>query len=199
MQESSHFRAVSLVLAFSVVVAGWLLFEYGNHKNQEIAAPIGSSANPAMSAPVESSVVPGQAPLHANTVPGNMALTFRCEKNGRTSYSDRPCAEKERLVSITASEKEPPVQNNLEQLQERLAAMEKARHQREMQYATATLPQSDGNAGDKEKNQKIRCKQIDDAIAVKDSELRQSHFAQTGDSLTSERKKLTDERFSLGC
>ena len=45
----------------------------------------------------------------------------------------------------------------------------------------------------------IECKQIDQAIAQKDSQLRQPHSAQWGDHLTAERKKLMDRRFDLRC
>ena len=45
----------------------------------------------------------------------------------------------------------------------------------------------------------IECKQIDRAIAQKDSELRQPHSGQWGDHLTAERKKLMDRRFDLRC
>ncbi len=45
----------------------------------------------------------------------------------------------------------------------------------------------------------FECKQIDQAIAQKDSQLRQPHSAQWGDHLTAERKKLMDRRFDLRC
>lgn len=45
----------------------------------------------------------------------------------------------------------------------------------------------------------LECRQIDQAIAVKDAELRQPHSAQWGDHLTAERKKLMDRRFDLRC
>ena len=48
-------------------------------------------------------------------------------------------------------------------------------------------------------NRKVLCDDIDRDIARVDAALRQPHSAQVGDDLTSERKRLTDRRFSVGC
>ena len=46
---------------------------------------------------------------------------------------------------------------------------------------------------------KVLCDDIDHEIGGVDSLLRQPHSADWGDYLTGKRKKLTDQRFSLGC
>ena len=75
--------------------------------------------------------------------------------------------------------------------------MEASRLEREqkqaqiVQFSPAPASNQDGK--------ELRCKQIDQAIAAIDSRLRQPYDAQTGDYFKGERKKLTDQRFSLGC
>jgi hypothetical protein len=198
MQEPSHIRALSLVLAFSVVVAGWLLFEYGNHQAEQIVQPNDDQQTAAVPVRQQSQPAPPQvAPSPRTTMPSN--LTFKCEKGGHISYGDQPCGEKTTTVAITASEQEPPTKNNLQQLQERLAAMEASRLEREEKIASATVVLSSAPAASTNRSLASACQEIDLAIAAKDSELRQPHSAQWGDYLTGERKKLTDKRFSLGC
>lgn len=195
MQNSSNIRAISLVLAFSIIVAGWLLFEYGNQQ-------LGKPQPPQSASPIENSQtagLPNPQQLQPNAVPNNIDLTFKCEKNGRISYSDQPCADKERAISVMATEKAAPAKNNLEQLRERVAAMEASRHEREKKISAATTAQVTPSTGNANLVKELRCQQIDLAIVAKDSELRQPHTAQWGDYLTGERKKLMDERFSIGC
>lgn len=195
MQNSSNIRAISLVLALSVIIAGWLLFEYGNlqlSKPQlpQIAAPIENNQKARLPIPQQ---------LQPNAISNNIDLTFKCEKNDRISYSDQPCADKERAVSVMATEKASPAKNNLEQLRERVAAMEASRHEREKKFSATTTAQVTPSTGNANLAKELRCQQIDLAIVAKDSELRQPHTAQWGDYLTGERKKLMDERFSIGC
>lgn len=54
-------------------------------------------------------------------------------------------------------------------------------------------------SSDSEQNKTLRCQHLDQAIAAKDATLRQPHSAQRGDQLTSERKRLMDQRFELRC
>lgn len=198
MGNPSHARAASLVLALSTVIGAWLLFEYSTQQGAPSLRPAESPPTSRVNTPAK------QPPAPANTVavPHTTApviLTYKCEKGGRIHYGDQPCGEKMTTLSVTASQPEPSTGNNLQQLKERLAVMEAARMEREKATnvridaasSTAALPSSD--------DKKAVCDAIDRAIAVKDSELRQPHSAQWGDYLTGERKKLTDQRFSLGC
>lgn len=198
MQEPSHIRAISLVLAFSVVVAGWLLFEHGNREAAQIATPVDSTQTVATPS-LQQAQPPKATPRPGTAMPSNLALTFKCEKGDRISYGDQPCAGGERTVAVSAAEREVPTKNNLQQLQERLAVMEDARHEREAKYASATVVSTKRSTADMNPDKASSCKGIDLAIAAKDSELRQPHSAQWGDYLTGERKKLTDKRFTLGC
>ena len=203
MQEPSHIRAISLVLACSIVVAAWLLFEYSNRQAEQVALGSGSSQKPTVQAPQQSRPVresSAQRPLTA--MPDHLAITYKCEKDGRVLYSDQPCSIKQKTVSITAAEKGSPTTNNLQQLQGRLAAMEAYRHEREKEYAAAAAsasPSPSTSTTTMGQRKEVMCQEIDRAMAVKDSELRQPHTAQWGDYLTGERRKLTDRRFSLGC
>ncbi len=195
MQNSSNIRAISLVLALSVIVAGWLLFEYGNQQ-------LGKPQPPQIAAPNENrqkAGLPNSLQLQPKAISNNIDLTFKCEKNARISYSDQPCADNERAISVMATEKAAPARNNLEQLRERVAAMEVSRLERDKQFAAATTAQITPPTGNANQIKEMRCQQIDLVIVAKDSELRQPHSAQWGDYLTGERKKLMDERFSIGC
>ena len=188
MREPLHIRAVSLVLALSVVIGGWVLFEYGNRPSGPILTTPESSELPATHmAPT----TPNQSPIGPSPLPSNLSITYKCEKAGRVSYSDKPCAANERALTITATEKAPTARNNLEEIRDRAAVWDasKSHSAIEAKPTNAVIA----------KNNEIRCQEIDRAITTKDSELRQPHSAQWGDYLTGERKKLYDERFSLSC
>lgn len=198
MGKPSHARAASLVLALSTVIGAWLLFEFSTHQANTSRRPAGISPAPRVNSPAK------QPPAPENTVSAPhpsapVTLIYKCEKGGRVHYGDQPCGEKMTTLSVTATQPEPSAGNNLQQLKERLVVMEAARMEREKvsitrldaASSTAALPSSD--------DKKAVCDAIDRDIAVKDSELRQPHSAQWGDYLTGERKKLTDQRFSLGC
>ncbi len=73
----------------------------------------------------------------------------------------------------------------------------KARAAERSQTAAANKRQAEIDSARRSKE--LQCQQLDRAIRVKDSELRQPHSAQYGDYLTGKRKELTDQRFSLGC
>ena len=57
------------------------------------------------------------------------------------------------------------------------------------------LPQS----GTEAQAKAVQCQQLDQAITIKDAELRQPHSGQWGDYLAAERRKLMDRRFELRC
>ena len=188
MREPSHIRVVSLALALSVVIGGWALFEYGNRPSPPITTTHERSELPAT--PI-APTTPNHGSVGPNQQPSNLNIIYKCEKAGRISFGDKPCAANERTLAITATEKAPTTRNNLEELCDRAAVWEASKSDRatEAKSANAVIVQSN----------EIRCQQIDRAIATKDSELRQPHSAQMGDYLAGERKKLYDERFSLGC
>ena len=193
MQESSHIRAISLILAFSVIAAGWFLLEYSSRPTSFVTSPSATSPKP----------LPGltslnQAIVPPAPIPGNLSITYKCEKAGHISFSDKPCNHSEKTLAVTATEIEPPRPNNdLERQKNAVASMKAERLEREKKYAARAMLVS--GTSNTSQFKEARCKQIDLAIIAKDSELRQPHSAQWGDYLTGERKKLTDERFSLGC
>jgi hypothetical protein len=143
---------------------------------------------------------PNPSASSPQAIPSNLSTTFKCEKRGRVSFSDKPCSGNERTVSVTTVENTPSTNQNgnLEQMRAMAAAMEASRLEREKQYAAATATKT---IASRNANQikEMRCQQIDREIARVDSLLRQPHSAEEGDFWTGERKKLTDERFSIGC
>lgn len=198
MKEPLHARAISLALALSVVVGGWLLFEYSNRPVPQTPSPASMPGNQ-FGQGVGSSPTPStsqSAPLQPQSQQ-NAVLTFKCEKNGRIQYGDQPCGADKKTVSVVASEKTNHQDRSLSELRTSVAQMEASRLERERKQAAVVLfsPSSSGNQDGKE----LRCKNIDEAIAGIDSRLRQPYDAHTGDYFKSERKKLTDQRFSLGC
>lgn len=198
MEEPSHARAVSFVLAVSLVVGGWLFFEYSNHQASLRPPPV--ETRPPVPAPIPgpSRPAPTQvAPSPRASAPAH--LTFKCEKGGRISYGDQPCGEKSTTVAVTASAPTPPTKNNLQQLQERLAVMEASRAAREQEASVRTMAASSASSPSPRDTKAVSCQAIDEAIAAVDSAARQPHSAESGDYLTAERRKLTDRRFSLAC
>lgn len=200
MQEPDHVRAISLILALSVVVGGWFTLEYINHPTAQTATrPTETLANPPLNTPPpdHSSTPPtGSSPV---ATPSKMSVTYKCEKGGRISFRDKPCATGERTLAAKPNEQLAPGTNdNLAQLKQQLAVMESYRQEREREYAAriASKPVAAANLG---QSNEIRCKQIDQHIISIDSILRQPHSAQNGDYWTGKRKDLTDERFSLRC
>jgi hypothetical protein len=190
MQGSSHFRVISLLLALAVLVAGWLLFEYGNQPLPHVAAPSDFSPR---SLPHASPV--GQTSARPAPLPGNLVVTYKCEKNGRLSFSDQPCVAGEKVLSVSAGEKESSAPSaELQRLKDKLAIMEADRHQRESQYAANTAVINTA-----ERPAKQQCEAIDRRIESIDAQLRLPHSGPVGDSLTAERKKANDEKYSIGC
>ena len=83
-------------------------------------------------------------------------------------------------------------------MNERAVAMETARHDRDRQFAVEAVTVTKDTIG-ANPNKAMRCEQIDKDISGCDSVLRQPHTASEGDYWTGERKKLTDERYTVGC
>ena len=169
------------------------MFEYSN---RPALHPTSSSDITPKPLPVQSSH--NQAIAPPTPILSNLSSTYKCEKAGHISFSDKPCNPNEKTLAVTATKIEAPRPNNdLERQKNAVASMKASRLEREKQYAAAAKRESSTSKTSQLKE--AHCKQIDLAIIAKDSELRQPHSAQWGDYLTAERKKLMDERFSLGC
>jgi hypothetical protein len=194
MATSTHIRVISLVLALTVVVGSWLLLEYNSR-------PTASGLKPmAPSAPSSTEPSPGLQSQPALTQPvpvsRDVNLTYKCRRNGRISFSDQPCAANEETLTVTASEKEFPVDNSrLARMKQVANQMEAERLQRERQVAVAIASRAESATPDRTS----QCKEIDAGVAVIDSHLRQPHDGHTGDRLNAERKRLMDKRFELRC
>ena len=200
MSKASHVRVVSLVLALSVVTGGWFLLEYSQRVPQHaqlierqpktIPLPQERAESPPPKAPSPKSLKQSK----------NLVVTFKCEQDGRVSYSDQPCANGARILAVTAEKdvQPPNPTTNLQRMKARAAAMEADRLARERQFEIATAETAIATASSA--NSKAReCESIDNAIASVDARLRQAHSAREGDDWTAERRKLTDRQFSLGC
>jgi len=190
--NSRHTRAISLILALSVVAGSWLAFEYSTHPTPLVppVQPIPEVAEPPPQiSPQSATEVGTQAPRDTN-------LTYRCQKNGQTSFSDQPCGSEAKVVSVAAGERRAPEPDDrLARMKRAAAQMEADRIARERvlnaQIAT--------RASVSESSKATQCKIIDEQIVSVDAVLRQPHDAQTGDYWTGRRKKLMDERFDLRC
>lgn len=84
-----------------------------------------------------------------------------------------------------------------EQVQNVEAAKSQERARQQTEVANKHQVQVNGNSASQ--NKAFRCKSLEEAISMKDSELRKPHSGQWGDYLTEERKKLMDQRFDLRC
>lgn len=196
VSSPSHIRAISLVLALAVVVGGWLLLEY----NETLVAV--SEIKPS-SPPIEAPSTQPPAPHHSNAAPirsvsqqRDVAVTFKCQKERRVSFSDQPCPVDAQVLSVTAAEKLPPGDSNrLAKMRVQVAQMEADRLQREQAFAALAATRASAAISDKT----IECKNIDAFVADIDSILRQPHDGQTGDYWAAKRKALMDKRFDLRC
>ena len=192
-----HVRAISLVLALSVVVGGWLALEYNNRLSESAGQAVRSSGTGKPSE--QTRQTPNASPNsneQTDQSPRDVNLTFKCQKNGKISYSDTPCEVDAKVVSVTATEKLPPARDDrLAQMKRQVARMEAERHARDQAQAAVVASRTITP----EPNKAIQCKEVDEWVAYFDSRLRQLHDAQTGDYLTGERKKWMDRRFELRC
>ena len=203
MSEPSHVRVVSLVLALSVLTGGWLLLEYSQRSPQQalLTEPQSESNQENALPPERTASQRPKAPSPVSAAqPKNLVMTFKCEQGGRVSYSDQPCANGAKTLAVTAAPdiEAPNPTTNLQKMKARAAAMEAERLARNRQFeiAAAETAKASANTADS----KVReCENIDKAIAFADAQLREWHSAGKGDYWTAERRKLTDQRFSLGC
>ena len=195
--RESHARALSLILALSVVVGAWLVFEYSNRASispvQETVPSDRANSSERGDSAVEEIT---EVPVRSSNEQREVNLTFKCQKNGRTSFSDKPCDADARTMSVTAAEKQPNVPDDtLAQMQRGVARMEADRLTREREQAAVIVSRASASGPDKA----AECRLIDDGVALVDGLLRQPHNAKTGDDLTAERKRLMDRRFELRC
>ena len=192
-----HGRVISLVLALSIVVGAWLLFEYNTRPLVSVEqAPQASGADKPIASTQQTLRVPQQPNEQLAQPQREAGLTYKCQKNGRISFSDQPCALDALVVSVTANGKLQPVRDEtLVRMKRQVAQMEADRLVREKKQSAviATRATTPGP------NKATQCKAVDDWIADLDSQLRQPHGAQRGDYLTGERKKWMDRRFELRC
>lgn len=203
MATSSHVRVISLILSISVLVGVGVMLEYTSKttvpKTDSPTEPERATTSPPdqiQSPAVSPKVTPERQPV-VSTTPHQM---FKCERNGRISFNDHPCAVSEKTLAITsAAPISPPIQQetDLQRMQRQLSRMEAERHQREQQFDQDMAARRQPVTVVPDKT--IRCAQIDKEISHIDSLLRQPHTAQWGDYWAEQRKKLYDERFDLHC
>ena len=194
----THVRAISLLLALAVVLGGWLALEYSNRQPNAVRPPppLTEKIRPPDST---RQVTPAQTISKSSSeqLPRDVQLTFKCQKDGRTMFSDQPCPSGAKEISVTTAEKRQTTvpDNRLSQMKRAVTQMETDRIAREQVLnaefaarATATGP-----------SKASQCEAIDKEVAFIDAQLRRPHDGQTGDYWTGERRKLMDKRFDLRC
>lgn len=194
MTEPTHIRVLALVFAGVMLFGGWYLIESSSQPSTP-APPVRQAPMPTALPPVPQVV---QTPPIPVVIPNNLHITYKCEKVGRTSFSDQPCAPGEKTLAVTTSERngQPANGGNLARMKQQAAQMEADRLAREQRFAAVKQAVPKDFAGIEKMS---RCPQIDREIARKDSELRQPHGPGEGDTLTEQRRHLMDERFALRC
>ena len=195
MPTSSNVRVASIALTLAIAVGIGLFLEYDARSLAPASAPPRAVERPAATPQPRSNGGETAAPPIAE--PAYMT-TFKCTKNGRVSFSDRPCAAGETLLGTSTSVASPPrdTQTELVRTQAVVARMQAEHQQREAALVSVMPTTPDAPPAAK---RKVLCNDIDREIAGVDAALRQPHSAEWGDYLTGERRKLTDRRFSIGC
>ena len=194
MPTSSNVRVASIALTLAIAVGIGLFLEYDARSLAPKPTPAQPAARPSPPQPEAAD----NAAMAPRVIEPPRVTTFKCGKNGRISFSDRPCTAGETLLSASTSIAAPPrdAQAELARTQATVARMEAEHAQREsalVRTIPATFDEPSAAA------RKASCDLIDRDISRIDSLLRQPHSADWGDYLTGKRKKLTDQRFSLGC
>lgn len=203
MSQPSHVRVVSLALALSVFTGCWFLLEYSQRVPQQspLTEQPSETTQDTVLPPERAVSPPPKVAEPVSPAPSkNLITTFKCEQGGRVSYSDQPCANGAKTLAVTAEQviQTPNPTTNLQEMKARAAAMEAERLARDRQFeiAAAETAKAARNTADS----KVReCENIDKGIAFADAQLRELHSAARGDYWTAERRKVTDQRFSLGC
>ena len=195
----SHARAISIFLAILVALGVWLLVVYDYRPRPDSLAdtlPPPSVPQPLPPKQREASInPPATGPAASSSL---VTVTYKCEKNGRVSFGDQPCGDSAKTLSVSTSTRDATRDHrrDLAQLKSKVAGMESDRLEREQEHAVVLAERQRTSVPFSKER---RCKEIDNDIVRVDSILRQPHSAQHGDYWTGERRKLTDERFSLGC
>ena len=195
MRTSSNIRVISIALTLAIAVGIGLFLEYDARSLAPVATAPQPLEQPARVTQSNNNAAAAPAPMLAEPP---RVTTFKCARNGRISFSDRPCAANERLLGTSTSVVSPPhdTQAELARTQAAVVRMEAEHRQREgaLVRSMPVTPEEPSAGG-----RKASCDDIDRRISDVDSALRQPHSADRGDYLTSERRKLTDRRFSVGC
>ena len=201
-KPAPHARAISLILALSVMLAGYVLIKLDAPSGKP---PIESSperAAPASSTPQnQAAESPVPDPAEEHSTPESPRSIFTCRENGRVSLSDQPCFASAQTLARTVAEPilAPALSpTRLEQMRAAADAMQAARLNRERQWAAlnAEAPRA---RDEQSQFKQTRCREIDREINAIDAHTRQRHSAREGNYWRGERKKLNDERYSLGC
>ena len=195
MSANSNIRVASIALTLAIAVGIGLFLEYDARSLAPAATPPQPLERPAQAAQSSNNEAAAPAPMVAEPP---LVTTFKCARNGRVSFSDRPCAADERLLGTSTSVVSPPhdAQAELARTQAAVVRMEAEHRQREgaLVRSMPVTPEEPPAT-----RRKALCDGIDLEISGIDAQLRQPHSTQWGDYLTGERRKLTDKRFSIGC
>lgn len=182
-------RLLAIGLAFALPLAAWIGLEYGREPEPS-AQPVRPVIAAEPAPPPESELTADQPPVMTDRGKGRL---FRCERDGRTVYTDHP---DEHCADARARPLEgPPPTAGLSPdrpFQTQLAELE-ARRPPPPDRAAFTAPERP------ETGRPDRCAfNAREQDRVK-SALRQPHEAASGDALNRQLRQLTDEAFRLRC
>lgn len=115
MHEPTHVRIFALVFAGVMVFGGWFLIEATNQSSAPAAPvprPVVKSLvlAPAMPLPQPiglpaAALTSAQAAATHQQHQSNLGATYKCQKSGRTSYSDQPCSSGDTTLAVTTTTK----------------------------------------------------------------------------------------------
>lgn len=204
-------RFAAIFLAILVPAGFWLGMEYLNHAGEpvsdevkppaEVAGPHVEKVRPAQDGTqVESLAMERQD--QAATAPASekpaVGGVFKCQHNGRVTYTDKPdqqCdqgAQATRMAPVVANAGIAPAKP----YQQQLAELEREQaHNTNPAEDQARRAQRDSDRAAHEQ----LCRNLADEITWIDSALRQPHDAHTGDDWTARRRRATDRRYSERC
>lgn len=190
---NSSIRLVSIILALSVVVGAWLLFEYGQGSSEP---PVSVMPPPETTTPnVVHRPLPGAAtsPSPSPSSTADTRTAYKCRGPVGVSYRTEPCHGNEKEVNVVTSTVVQPDPNELAALKAKANQMEAHRLAAENSRVASVQPARSVP------DRRFECDSIDRDVALLDAQLRQPHSPSWGDYLTGKRKGLMDRRFSIGC
>lgn len=186
-------RLIAIILALSIVVGAWLLFEMGQ---QSVRPALPGAAQPEAAQPRQPErSAPGLA-VPSRQQPSSTANTstlYKCRGPAGVSYGSEPCRPNETEIRAVTSSIVQSDPDELAALKAKASQMEASR------LAAANARVAASSQAPTVPDNRAECDAIDREIAVIDSQLRQPHSPSLGDYWTGERKKRTDRRFSIGC